>query len=260
MTGRRILPFDYYQQHDPVQMPGWHPLFFEDVTLAETLHEAGYATALIADILHFTRPGRNFHRGYRYFDWVRGQSFDYYATMPHRLPEITDVVPEAYLEKFSPFSRADLRWEINQGKLNMRRWLQDGESLIEITARKVIAWLKENHGHKPFFLHMEAFDPHEPWDPPRRFLDKYMPNAKGPTWATPPYDDVEVPEEGVKTAESQLFCRNRMRRLLDGRGIQGHSGAGTVRQLGGGVHVGPWSPARGAGASSARDRNAFAGR
>ena len=34
MTGRRILPFDYYQQHDPVQMPGWHQLFFEDVTLA----------------------------------------------------------------------------------------------------------------------------------------------------------------------------------------------------------------------------------
>ena len=79
VTGRRIVPFDYYQQHDPVQMPGWHPLFFEDVTLAETLHEAGYATALIADILHFTRPGRNFHRGYRYYDWVRGHSFDFYA-------------------------------------------------------------------------------------------------------------------------------------------------------------------------------------
>lgn len=113
MTGRRIVPFDYYQQHDPVQMPGWHPLFFEDVTLAETLHEAGYATALIADILHFTRPGRNFHRGYRYFDWVRGHSFDYYATLPHQLPAITDVVPEAYLENFSAFSRADLKWEIN---------------------------------------------------------------------------------------------------------------------------------------------------
>ena len=70
-------------------MPGWHQLFFEDVTLAETLHEAGYATALIADILHFTRPGRNFHRGYRYYDWVRGHSFDYYATLPHQLPEIT---------------------------------------------------------------------------------------------------------------------------------------------------------------------------
>lgn len=88
----------------------------------------------------------------------------------------------------------------------MRRWLREGESLIEITARKVIAWLKENHGHKPFFLHMEAFDPHEPWDPPRRFLEKYLPNAKGPTWATPPYDDVEVPEEGVKRLRANYFA------------------------------------------------------
>ena len=208
VTGRRILPFDYYQQHDPVQMPGWHQLFFEDVTLAETLHEAGYATALIADILHFTRPGRNFHRGYRYYDWIRGHSFDYYATLPHQLPEITDVVPEAYLEQFTPFSRADLRWEINQGNLNMRRWLREGESLIEITARKVMAWLKENHANSPFFLHMEAFDPHEPWDPPKRFLDKYLPDAKGPTWATPPYGDVEVPEEGVKRLRANYFAES----------------------------------------------------
>jgi len=29
---------------------------------------------------------------------------------------------------------------------------------------------------------VEAFDPHEPRDPPMRFLKKYMPDAKGPTW------------------------------------------------------------------------------
>ncbi len=208
MTGRRILPFDYYQQHEPVQMPGWHPLFYEDVTLAETLHEAGYATALIADILHFTRPGRNFHRGYRYFDWVRGHAFDYYATVPHQLLEVTDVIPQDFLEKFSAFSRADLRWHINQYKLNMRRWLREGESLIEITARRVIDWLKENHNQKPFFLHMEAFDPHEPWDPPQRFLDKYMSNAQGPTWTSPPYDDVEVPEEGVQRMRANYFAES----------------------------------------------------
>ncbi len=198
MTGRRVLPFYYYHQHEPVQMPGWHPLYYEDVTLAETLHEAGYTTTLISDILHFTRPGRNFHRGYRSFDWVRGHAFDYYANVPQELIDVTDIVPKDFLDKWSAFSKGDIHWHLSQYKLNMQRWLREGESLIELTARKMIAWLKENHQREPFFLHMEAFDPHEPWDPPKRFLEKYLPNAQGPTWTCPPYDDIEVPEEGVK--------------------------------------------------------------
>ena len=43
-------------------LPGWHQLYHEDQTVAETLHEAGYYTALIADIPHMQRPGKNFHR------------------------------------------------------------------------------------------------------------------------------------------------------------------------------------------------------
>ena len=66
-TGRRILPFHYYRQPEPVQLPGWHSLYNEDVTLSETLLEAGYIPALIADLPHLQRPGRNFHRGYRVY-------------------------------------------------------------------------------------------------------------------------------------------------------------------------------------------------
>ena len=45
-TGRRIFPTHFYFQQDTVKIPGWHELFLEDVTLAETLEAAGYATAL----------------------------------------------------------------------------------------------------------------------------------------------------------------------------------------------------------------------
>jgi hypothetical protein len=40
-TGRRIVPTYYYFQPEPVQLPGWHHLYNEDVTLSETLREAG---------------------------------------------------------------------------------------------------------------------------------------------------------------------------------------------------------------------------
>ncbi len=196
-TGRRILPLSYYHQHEPVQLPGWHELFYEDQTLAETLHESDYHTVLIADIPHLQRPGKNFHRGYRYCEWVRGHEVDYYAQAPHQTPDLGHIFPESYL-KLPELDNPRTRWFLNQYNANRRRYEKECEALIELTAKNVIGWLKRNHAESPFFLHMEAFDPHEPWDPPKRFLDPYLPNAEGPAWWEPPYADIEVPEDGVK--------------------------------------------------------------
>lgn len=189
-TGRRTLPFYYHRQFEPVQLPGWHSLYNEDMTLSEVLLEAGYIPALIADLPHLQRPGRNFHRGYRVYEWIRGQEIDYYGTSPHKLLDVSDIVPPDYLAKFS-----SLHEFLSQYKANRERWQKEGESLVEIVAQTAIRWLKENHDQRPFFLHVEAFDPHEPWDPPARFLEKYMPNAQGPTWIEPPYANVNLPDD-----------------------------------------------------------------
>ena len=191
-TGRRAFPFYYFAQlGDAVQAPGWHPLYFEDVTLGETLREAGYLNALVSDIAHLQRPGRNFHRGYDSFEWIRGQEFDSYGTVPHVLPDVSDIMPAEYVERVSTGRR------LAQYKANRARWLKESDSLIEITARAATRWLEENHAQRPFFFHFEAFDPHEPWDPPRSFREKYMPNAKGHTWIQPPYANIELPKEAV---------------------------------------------------------------
>ena len=197
MTGRRILPYYSYHQHEPVQLPGWHELYYEDQTVSETLHEAGYHTALIADIPHMQRPGKNFHRGYRYYEWVRGHEVDYYAQAPHEHPDFSHIVPASYasIPEIATSSRNTF---FNQFNANRLRYEKECEALIELTAKNVMGWLKRNHDESPFFLHLEAFDPHEPWDPPKRFLDHYMPDATGPAWWEPPYADIAVPEEGVK--------------------------------------------------------------
>jgi arylsulfatase A-like enzyme len=192
-TGRRILPFHYYRQPEPVQLPGWHSLYNEDVTLSEVLLAAGYIPALISDIPHLQRPGRNFHRGYRVYEWVRGQETDYYGTSPHGHLDVSEIVPQDYLSQIK-----DLHGFLSQYKANRGRWQTKGESLVELVARGAIGWLKENHNQKPFFLHVEAFDPHEPWDPPARFLEKYLPNASGHSWIEPPYVDVKLPEEAKR--------------------------------------------------------------
>jgi arylsulfatase A-like enzyme len=58
--------------------------------------------------------------------------------------------------------------------------------------------LQEYHREGPFFLHVEAFDPHEPWDPPQQFLEKYLKGPGKHSWPEPPYSDAQVPPEGVE--------------------------------------------------------------
>jgi arylsulfatase A-like enzyme len=193
-TGRRILPTYYFRQPEPVQLPGWHHLYNEDVTLSETLQEAGYLTALVADLPHLQRPGRNFHRGFGYYEWVRGQEVDYYAQAPRHQPDYSDLFPADYL----PHSGLIESGFLNQYTANRRRWLKHGDSIAEQTAKNALGWLRENHDQGPFYLQVEIFDPHEPWDPPPHFLEKYLKEPTKHTWPEPPYANLKVPEEGVK--------------------------------------------------------------
>ena len=59
------------------------PSIHEDVTLSETLLEAGYVNALISSLYHQFKPGRNFHRGFHTWQWIRGLEYDFYGTSPH---------------------------------------------------------------------------------------------------------------------------------------------------------------------------------
>lgn len=197
MTGRRIIPYYSRHQHEPVQLPGWHELYYEDQTVAETLHEAGYYTALIADIPHMQRPGKNFHRGFRYYEWTRGHEADYYGQASHDEPRVVpDLYPQEYWDRWVQIDPGRPAF-MKQYLANRARYETECEALVELTAKHVISWLERNHDKQPFYLHLESFDSHEPWDPPKRFLDEYMPNATGPTWWEPPYSDIEVPQAGV---------------------------------------------------------------
>ncbi|MGD1104239.1 MAG: sulfatase [Terriglobia bacterium] len=186
-TGRRGIPASYFPQHENVQLPGWHPLFHEDVTLSETLREAGYINTLISSVYHQFKPGRNFQRGFHTWEWIRGLEFDFYGTAPHHPLDVSDLVSDEYLAKNS-----GLRDFLSQYKANRNLWQQQGESVSQITAQAAIRWLNQNYAERPFYLHVEFFDPHEPWDPPRRFLEKYMPNARPPSFIEPPYDTVPL--------------------------------------------------------------------
>lgn len=202
-TGRRIFPTHFYFQQDSVKIPGWHQLFLEDVTLAETLEAAGYATALIADLPHLFKPGRNFHRGFTSWEWIRGQEIDYFTLAPRNHPDFSSLYPAEYLQQLATASGSAANNSVfldflNQYEANRKQWLKRAPSIVETTATNAIDWLKQNHDQAPFYLHVEAFDPHEPWDPPEPFLAKYLKKKTAHSWPEPPYLNVKVPDEGVE--------------------------------------------------------------
>jgi arylsulfatase A-like enzyme len=48
-------------------------------------------------------------------------------------------------------------------------------------------WLEKNWKHDKFFLYVDTFDPHEPWDPPRKYVDFYDPGYSGEEVTYPAY-------------------------------------------------------------------------
>jgi len=145
----------------------WEPLPKDEVALAEILGENGYTTMLIADTPHILEDGYNFDRGFTGWEWVRGQETDRYMTdpaevkfpcSPHKLRN-PDVV-KRHLRNIS----------LRQG---------EADCFVAQTMLKAARWLERNYRQEKFFLWVDTFDPHEPWDPPSWYVDRYDPGYKG---------------------------------------------------------------------------------
>jgi arylsulfatase A-like enzyme len=168
-TGRPIFPFAYRPQAgDGVQLHGWHPLFDEDVTLGEHLQKHNYVCALVNDVYHMMKPGKNFHRGFDQWFWIRGQEGDPYA-LPDR-----SLVEEDLARAMGRRKVADRAWVIRHLILR-RRWRSDADTSVAQVMRRAADWVKEYTMPNPFYLHVECFDPHEPWDPPLEYARRYDP-------------------------------------------------------------------------------------
>ena len=166
-TGRNIVPFAYRPQpSDGVQLHGWHPLYDEDVTLSEHLRQHDFMSALFNDVYHMMKPGKNFHRGFDYWYWTRGQEGDPYAMLDAKRVS-KQLRRAARGRKLHP--RA---WVI-QHLVNRSSWRSEKDTIVAQTMCKAADWLRDYTLKNPFYLHVECFDPHEPWDPPVKYARKY---------------------------------------------------------------------------------------
>ena len=165
MTGR--FTFTYFD---------WSPLPRDQVVMAEVLSEAGYATMMVADTPHFLKDGYNFDRGFSGWHWVRGQENDRWMTDP-----IEVELPCAPHKLRSP------EGAVKQYLRNVSQRKSEADYFVAQTMSVAAEWLERNRKQKKFFLYIDTFDPHEPWDPPQWYVDLYDPNYRGEEVIYPVY-------------------------------------------------------------------------
>jgi len=157
----------------------WQPLTPQDVTMSEILDEYDYTSALITDCYHMFKPNMNFHRGFHVWRFIRGQEADAYRSKPHSKDLNQYIKPELLGTRF--IRNLDQYFRNTAG-----REKEDDYSAAKVVT-EAITWLEDNHKNRqPFFLHVDCFDPHEPWDPPPPFDTKYADsNYRGPKLIQP---------------------------------------------------------------------------
>jgi arylsulfatase A-like enzyme len=158
----------------------WSPLPFKEVVLSQILGEGGFNTALIADTPHIIQHGFNYERGFDHYLWIRGQENDALYSFPETV-------------EFS--CRAD---KVRSPAVNLlphlrnaahRRYEED--CFAPRTMMEGCRWLEKNYNRGDFFLWIDTFDPHEPWDSPEYYVEMYDPDYTGERIIYPKYYPVE---------------------------------------------------------------------
>jgi len=170
---------------------GWRPLDTQVPVLAQCLAKAGYLTQLIIDNPHMMKGANHFDRGFEGACWLRGQEGDTFLTRYNRLhtampPDKTRAQPQRH-----GYRLVDLHRTTNAD------WAWEEDRFCARTLRTASRWLEENDRAERFFLWVDCFDVHEPWDPPEYWVRRYDPHYSGPPMMHPNYGpaDVYTPQE-----------------------------------------------------------------
>jgi arylsulfatase A-like enzyme len=166
-TGMRTFPFkDRPEAQKRAPVRGWLPIPEEQPTLAEILKGQGYHTMLVTDTYHEFMPPMNFHRGFDVLRKFRGQEQDHYKDH--------SSVSEEEMQRYLVLEPTEVRQYLanTQGRKGEEDWFAP-KVFSEATSVLEQAVLDGADRGQPFFLVVDCYDPHEPWDPPGKYVSLY---------------------------------------------------------------------------------------
>src|SRR5437867_7204617 len=170
----------------------WGSIEIWEHSLSAYLREAGVTTMLVSDHPHlFETGGENYHTDFDGWAYERGHESDPWKTRP----DPSWIGAPLFARRFVPYdnSRGYFREESHF----------PGPRTMAAAAR----WLDENAGHHDrFFLFVDEFDPHEPFDAPQPYASMYDESWEGPHLIWPPYTKGAV-ARGLLSAEQARQLR-----------------------------------------------------
>jgi arylsulfatase A-like enzyme len=177
----------------------WAPLEDDDLDLPRqisgppnhSLSRPGVRVSqLFTDHFHLWEQGSgNYHMGYSGFEFIRGMEADAYRTDPVPLKLPTERYREAKVERH--YRNMDLSRRDDHGEFDEARW-----SSYQ-TFGGAATWIDRNHTWENFYLHIDSFPPHEPWDPPERFVKMFDPRGYDVEEWFPSGPNGPIPETGL---------------------------------------------------------------
>ncbi|HIE29453.1 TPA: hypothetical protein EYP66_19465 [Candidatus Poribacteria bacterium] len=160
---------------------GWQPIDQSGRNhIARLFNAKGYATQLICDCPHLFNA--RFQAGFNAAFQNRGQEGD--KALLHLNDPIETVMPSEKT-RLSPSFRGHPLVDQHRWHNRYRRF--ESESFPAKTGSLAVRWLEENYRAAPFFLWVDFFDPHEPWDPPEYLVKRYDPDYDGIPMLHPNY-------------------------------------------------------------------------
>ncbi len=167
----------------------WGSIEIWEDAITHQLRRAGVASMLISDHPHlFETGGENYHTEFTGWEYERGHEGDPWKTRPD----------PSWLGA-PGFGRGWLPYDNSRGYFQ-DEWDFPGPRTMTAAAN----WIDKNAGyHDRFFLFIDEFDPHEPFDTPDPYASMYDDTWEGAHLIWPPYHAAAV-RKGVMT-ERQAF-------------------------------------------------------
>jgi len=188
----------------------WGPLEPFDDCMPEILDKSGVHTHLSTDHYHYFQDGgANYHCRYRTWEFFRGREGDPWKG---NLDPAIEVPPNDH--------NRDPQWW-RQEFVN-RTYMPDVESHYQTqTFNAGLEFMRTNSNLDNWFLHIETFDPHEPFFSHQEFKDLYKHEYEGPHYDWPFYGKIsnETPEQiehlRYEYAALVSMCDRSLGRVLD---------------------------------------------
>ena len=151
----------------------WGSIEIWEDAITRYLEEAGIPSMLVSDHPHlFEVGGENYHTDFTAWEYERGHESDPWKTRPD--PSWMGA---------PLFGRGSMAYD------NSRGYFKDEEDFPgPKTMAAAAQWVDDNaEFHDRFFLFVDEFDPHEPFDTPEPYASLYDPTWEGPHLIWPPY-------------------------------------------------------------------------